>query len=175
MSKKSKFIFIVLAVIILLISILPIVLIKDVALSKYSFVSIAFAVGSVAYAIIAFIFKNKGNLFVAGRRFYRTLSLLFSEEKSYTESKEYKKEFALSAFIYCVTIPAYISSAFFARDFYSALSRALWWSILRQLAIILIVIIPPIIKNIKEKKQQQKKDEADRKEQEHRESMGKWK
>ena len=35
-------------------------------------------------------------------------------------------------------------------------------------------IIPPIIKNIKEKKQQRIKDEADRKEQERHESMGKF-
>ena len=46
---------------------------------------------------------------------------------------------------------------------------------IKYVKIILIVIIPPIIKSIKERKQQQLKHEADRKEQERRESMGEWK
>jgi hypothetical protein len=37
------------------------------------------------------------------------------------------------------------------------------------------VLIPRIIKNAQGKKQERVKDEADRKEQERRESMGKWK
>ena len=176
MSKKRKITFIVLAAIILLSSVLPIALVKDAALSRYSFIYIAFAVCSVVYAGIAFIFKNKGNLFVIGKnRFISVLSLSFSEEKSYADSEEYKKEFALSAVIYCVTVPPYITLAFFARDYYLALSGAFSLTVLRHLAIIIIVIVPSIIKNIKQRKQQQKKDEADRKEQERRESMGKWK
>ena len=65
--------------------------------------------------------------------------------------------------------------AFFATDFYSALWQALRWTVVRLIAIIVVVILPPIIKNIKARKQQQMADDADRKNQEHRESMGKWK
>ena len=132
---------------------------------------------SVIYAVIAFIFKDQGNLFVYGKhRFYRMLSLMVSEEnESYTETEDYKREFALSALIYCITIPAYITFALFANGFYAALLQALEWSMIRAVAIIGVVIVPPIFKQVKERKQKRIQYEADRKEQERRESMGKWK
>lgn len=175
--KSRRFLYVVLSVAVLILNALPIIIFRDdVAITEYSIVSIAFAICSVVYAVIAFILKDKGNLFVAGKYwFYRVLSLTFSENESHAEDEEYKKEFELSAFIYCITIPTYITFAFFADGFYSALSQALGWTIFRQIAIIIVVIIPPIIKRIREKKQQRIKDEADRKEQERRESMGKWK
>ena len=178
--KNSRLIYVALSVIALILSALPIVIKENAAFSQYSIISVAFALCSVVYAVIAFAFKDKGNLFVAGKHWlYVAISLSFSKNKS-KEDEEYKKEFELSAFIYCITIPTYITLAFFANGFYSALSQALGWTIFRLLAIIIIVIIPPIIKkpiikNIKEKKQQRIKDEADKKEQERRESMGTWK
>lgn len=174
--KNRKFIYVVLAAMTLILDAVPIIIREDAAITKYSIVSIAFAACSVVYAAIAFMFRDKGNLFIAGKYwFYRVISLTFAENESYTEDKEYKKEFELSAFIYCITIPTYITFAFFANGFYSALSQALGWTIFRLIAIIIVVIIPPIIKLIKAKNQQRIKDEADRKEQERRESMGKWK
>ena len=174
--KNRKVIYVILSIAVLLVSIMTIIFNKEASITKYSVVSIAFAVCSVLYALIAFIFKNKGNLFVAGKHwFYRALSFSFSENKQYIETEAYKKEFELSAFIYCVTIPVYVSFAFFANGFYSALSQALGITIFRQIAIILIVIVSPIVKAIKAKKQQGLRDEADKKEQERRESMGKWK
>ena len=173
--KTRRLIYVVLSVIALVLNALPIVIKQNVAFSQYSIISVAFALCSVVYAVIAFIFKDKGNLFVAGKYwFYRVLSLSFSENK-YKDDEEYKKEFELSAFIYCVTIPTYITFAFFASSFYFAFSKALEWTIFRLVAIMVVVIIPPIIRNIKEKKQQRIKDQADKKEQERRESMGKWK
>ena len=174
--KNSRLIYVVLSVVALVLNALPIVIKDDAVITQYSTISIAFAICSVVYAAIAFILKDKGNLFVAGKYwFYRVISLSFSEKEFKAEDEEYKKEFELSAFIYCVTIPTYITFAFFSNGFYSALSQALGWTIFRQIAIIIVVIIPPTIKCIKEKKQQRIKDEADRKEQERRESMGKWK
>lgn len=174
--KNRRFLYVVSSVAVLILNVLPIIFSDDVGITKYSIVSLAFAICSVVYAVIAFIYKDKGNLFVAGKYwFYRVLSLTFSENESHSEEEEYKKEFELSAYIYCITIPTYITFAFFADGFYSALSQAFRWTIFRLIAIIIVVIIPPIIKRIREKKQQRIKDEADRKEQERRESMGKWK
>ena len=171
--KSRRLIYVILSVVVLILSALPIVMREDAVITRYSSISIVFAFCSVVYAVIAFLLKNKGNLFVAGRFwFYRALSLTFSENESYTE---YKKEFGLSAFIYCATIPPYITLAFFANGFYSALSQALGWTIVRAITIIIVVIIPHIIKQIKAKKQQLIKDEANKKEQERLESMGKWK
>ena len=171
--KSRRLIYVILSVVVLILSALPIVMREDAVITRYSSISIVFAFCSVVYAVIAFLLRNKGNLFVAGRFwFYRALSLTFSENESYTE---YKKEFELTAFIYCATILPYITLAFFAGDFYSTLSQALGWSILRLVVILTVVIIPHIIKQIKAKKQQHIQDEADRKEQERRESMGTWK
>ena len=173
--KARTFLYAVLSFAVLFLSVLPILFGDNVGLTKYSIVPLIFAVCSVLYAVIAFVFKDKGNLFVSGRFWlYRTLSLM-SSEKSRVEDEEYKKEFALSAFLYCVTIPMYITYAFFATGFYEALEQALGWTIVRLIAIIVVVILPPIIKNAKARAHQQMKDEADRKDQEHRESMGKWK
>ena len=115
--KTRRLIYVVLSVIALVLNALPIVIKKNAAFSQYSIISVAFAFCSFVYAVIAFIFKDKGNLFVAGKYwFYRALSLSFSENK-YKDDEEYKKEFDLSAFIYCVTIPTYITFAFFATAF----------------------------------------------------------
>ena len=176
-TQKRKVIYIFSFIAVLLMNIIPILIFwEDVAINKYSMISIAFAVYSVVYVLIAFNLKNKGNLFIVEKYwFYNMLSWSFLKDQSYTKSEEYKKEFELSAFIYCAIIPAYITIALCANGFYSALSQALGWSIIRQIAIIIIVIILPIIKRIKAIKQQSSKDEADRKEQERRESMGNWK
>ena len=177
-SIKSRItIYIFLSVVALVLYALPILVGGGIALTKYSAICIGFAVGSVIYAVIAFILKDQGNLFAVGRyKVYTVLAWAFSDErKYYTEGEQYKKEFELSAFIYCITIPAYITLAFFGNGFYSALSLALGWTVFRQVLIIVIVAATPVIGHIKEKKMQRIADEADRKEQERRESMGKWK
>ena len=163
-SKNRKLVFIVLSIVILIASILPVIISKDAAITKYSFISIAFAFCSAVYAVIAFILKGKGSLFTAGYRFWRFVDYLFAETESYTKTEDYKKEFELSAFVFCVTIPPYISFAFFANGFYSELLKAVWWTILRELVIIIVIVIS----NIKSIKARKRQDEADREEQERR-------
>ena len=174
--KKGRMIYVALSVVVLILNALPIIIRGNASMTKYSTIPLAFAMGSIAYAVVAIILKGKGNLFLAGKYwFYDALSLAFSAHESKEEDEKYQKEFVLSAFIYCVTIPTYITLAFFAKEFYSALAQAIWVTILRSVAIIVIVLIPPIIKRVIENKRQRIKDEAERKEQERRESMGKWK
>ena len=112
-------------------------------------------------------------------------ALVLSVLKEYDSDEKDEKYFTLlyKMYNFCITFftagvilgTKILAKILFANDFYSTLSQALGWTIVRMLAIIIIVIIPPIIKRQKEKKLQQIKDEADRKEQERRESMGKWK
>ena len=175
--KNRKFIYVILSVVVLMLNALPIMIRwENAAMTQYSTISLVFAVCSVVYAVIAFAFRNKGNLFVAGKHWlYRAMSMSFSKNESKAEDEVYQKEFELSAFVFCVTIPAYITFAFFANGFYSALSQALGWTIVRMMAMIAVVIVPPVVKGIKAKKLQRIKDDTDRKEQEHRESMGRWK
>lgn len=175
--KNRKIIYVVLSIAVLIANVLPIIIFwEHAAITKHSIPAIAFAFCSSVYAIIAFLNKEHRNLFVLGKNklFIAFLSSL-SDDNRDTDSDEYKKEFALSAFIFCASIPLYIPLAFFAKSFYTALSSALSVTIFRTLFTFLLVLIPPIIKNAQDKKKERVKDEADRKEQERRESMGKWK
>ena len=172
----KKLIFIFLSIAILIACVLPVILNENASISFNSAPAIVFGICSVVYAVIAFVNKEQGNLFVLGRNklfiaFLRSLK----DDNPDTDSDEYKKEFALSAFIFCASIPFYIPLAFFAKSFYTALSSALSVTMLRIVLTFALVLVPRIIKNAQDKKKARIKDEADRKEQERRESMGKWK
>ncbi len=174
--KKRELIFLFLFAVIFVACVLPVFFLENAAITAASAPAIVFGVCSAVYAVIAFVNKQKSNLFVLGKNklfiaFLRSLS----DDKVDTDSDEYKKEFARSAFTFCASIPFYIPIAFFAKDFYIALSSAITVTILRILFTITLVLIPRIMKNAQDKKQACAKDEADRKEQERRESMGEWK
>ena len=174
--KLNKLIFIFLSVAILIACVLPVILHENASISFNSAPAIVFGVCSVIYAAIAFVNKERGNLFVLGRNklFIAFLRSLKDDDPD-AGSDEYKKEFALSAFVFCASIPLYIPLAFFAKSFYGALSSALSVTILRMLLTFVLVLIPRLMKNAQDKKQARIRDVADRKEQERRESMGKWK
>ena len=173
--KIKKLIFIFLSIAILIACVLPVIFNENAAISINSAPALAFGVCSVVWAIIAFLNKEHGNAFLLGKNKLFITFLRSLEENPNTDSDEYNKEFALSAFIFCASIPFYIPLAFFAKSFYTALSSALFVTILREVLTIALVMIPCIVKNVQNKKKASIKDEADRKEQEHRESIGKWK
>ena len=173
--KFNRLIFILLSVAILIACVLPVILSENAEISFNSAPALVFSVCSVVYAVIAFVNKEHGNAFLLGRnKLFITFLRSLQDDDHDTDSDEYKKEFALSAFIFCASIPLYIPLAFFAKSFYTALSSALSVTMLRILLVFVLVLIPRIIKNAQDKKQARIKDEADRKEQERRESMGKW-
>ena len=173
--KFKKFILIFLSVSILIGCVLPVILNDNAAISFNSAPALAFGICSVAYAIIAFLNKEHGNAFLLGKNKLFITFLRSLEENPDTDNDEYKKEFALSAFIFCASIPFYIPLAFFAKSFYTALSSTLSVTMLRIVLTFALVLIPRIIKNAQDKKKARIKDEADRKEQERRETMGNWK
>ncbi len=173
--KFKKLIFIFLSVAILVACVLPVILNENASISFNSAPAIVFGICSAVYAVIAFLNKEHGNAFILGRSKLFITFLRSLQDNPDTESEEYKKEFALSAFIFCASIPFYIPLAFFAKNFYTALSSALSVTMLRMVLTIAVVLIPRIIKNAQGKKQGRINDEAAKKEQERRESMGKWK
>ena len=172
--KSKKLIFIFLSVAIFIACVLPVILNENASISFNSAPAIVFGICSVVYGVIAFLNKEHGNAFLLGRGKLFITFLRSLEDNPDTDSDEYKQEFALSAFIFCASIPFYIPLAFFAESFYTALSSALSVTMLRIVLTFALVLIPCIIKNAQAKKQARIKDEADRKEQEQRESMGKW-
>ena len=174
--KFKKLIFIFLSVAILIACVLPVILNENASLSINSAPALVFGVCSAVYAVIAFVNKEKGNLFLVGKnKIFIAFLHSLKDNNPDTDSDEYKKEFELSAFVFCASIPFYIPLAFFAKGLYTALTSALSVTILRILFAFILVLVPRIIKNAQDKKQSRIKDEADRKEQERRESMGKWK
>ena len=173
--KIKKLIFIFLSIAILIACILPVIFNENAAIALSSVPALVFGICSAAYAVIAFLNKEHGNAFLLGRGKLFITFLRSIEENTDTDNDEYKKEFALSAFIFCASIPFYIPLAFFAESFYTALSSALSVTMLRIVLTFALVLIPSIVKNAQDKKKARIKDEADRKEQEQRESMGKWK
>ena len=173
--KSKKLIFIFLSVVILISCVLPVIFNENATISFNSAPAIVFGICSVAYAIIAFLNKEHGNAFLLGKNKLFITFLRSLEENTDTDNDEYKKEFALSAFIFCASIPFYIPLAFFAKSFYTALSSALSVTMLRIVLMFALALIPRIIKKAQDKKKARIKDEADRKEQKQRESMGKWK
>ena len=171
-----RLIFVFLSVIILIATVLPVITSEDAVISLNSAPAIVFGVCSLVYAVIAFWNKEQGNLFLLGRnKLFIAFLRSFSDDKPDTDSDEYKKEFELSAFIFCASIPFYIPLAFFAKGLYTALSSALSVTILRILFTLILVLVPRIMKHAQDRRQGRIKDEADKKEQERRESMGKWK
>ena len=173
--KFKNLVFIFLSVAILIACVLPIILNENAAISLSSAPALVLCICSVVYAVIAFSNKEHGNAFLLGKDKLFITFLRSLEDNPDTDSDEYKKEFALSAFIFCASIPFYIPLAFFAESFYTALSSALSVTILRLVLTYVLVFIPLIIKNVQYKKKARIKDEANRKEQERRESMGNWK
>ena len=173
--KIKKLIFIFLSVAILIACIFPVIFNENAAISINSTPAIVIGICSVVYAVIAFLNKEHGNAFLLGKNKLFIAFLRSLEENPDTDNDEYKKEFVLSAFIFCASIPFYIPLAFFAKSFYTALSSALSVTMLRIVLTFALVLIPRIIKNAQDKKKARIKDEADRKEQERRESMGQWK
>ena len=174
--NKCTLIFVFLSIAILIACAFPVISNENAAISFDSLPAIVFGVCSIIYAIIAFLNKEYGNLFILGKnKLFIAFLRSQSNDKTNVDSNEYKTEFALSAFIFCASIPFYIPLAFFAKSFYTALSSALSVTFLRILLTFVLVLISRLIKNAQDKNQARIKDEADRKEQERRESMGKWK
>ena len=66
--KNRKIIYIVLSIAVLIANILPIIIFRQrAAITIYSIPSLVFAFCSAVYAIIAFLYKGHGNLFVLGK------------------------------------------------------------------------------------------------------------
>lgn len=171
--KNRKIIYIVLSIAVLIANILPIIIFRQrAAITIYSIPSLVFAFCSAVYAIIAFLYKGHGNLFVLGKdKLFIAFLRSLSDDKRDTDSDEYKKEFALFAFVFCASIPFYIPLALFAKSYYTALASALSVTVIRLLITIVLLLVPRIIKITQNKKQCHIEDEAYRKEQERRESM----
>ena len=81
------------------------------AITLCSIPAIVFAFCSTVYASVAISLREQCNLF-----FYNLYFIAKLFNRSYTETEEYKKDFARFAFVYCATIPIYITFSLFANN-----------------------------------------------------------
>ena len=174
--KFNKLIFVFLSVFIIIACVLSVIVNENASISINSVPAIVFGICSVIYAVIAFANQQRRNLFVLGKnKFLIAFLSSFKDDNLNNDSDTYQKEFAFSAFIFCASIPFYIPLAFLVKSFSVAFTLTLSVTVLRMLFTLILVLIPRIIKNAQDQKRERIRDEADRKEQEYRESMGKWK
>ena len=170
-KKHQKKLYVCLYIAILMVNALIVIAFRErAAITIASVPAIVFAFCSTVYASVAIALRERYNLF-----FYNLYFIAKLFNRSYNKTEEYKKDFARFAFVYCAAIPIYITVSFFADSIYSAILWPIEVTILRDVVIIFLGFVPPVIKNIIYKKQQKIKDETALKEQERRESMGKWK
>ena len=177
--KKRKIFLAVYFFVLLILAALPVFIFWESAkLTIYSIPAIICLVSSVVYALIAYSLRERGNLFLIGtsRLFFMLLYSFFREDNNiYTSHPYYKKEILISGIIFGSAIPFYIPIAFFAHDFYSVMLWVLRLCLIWVITSLVFIIVWRIVIVLKIQKQEKAQDDVYRKEQEQRESIGKWK
>ncbi len=176
MGKRKK-IFIISILTSLLLNILIVLInIENAALTVYSIPACVFILCSIIYARIAYDMRDSGNLLLIGSdRLFWIIWRSFEKNEYHTSFKDYEKEFRGTLFICCVFIPCYIPIAFFSKSFYPGLFGPLSLFLIEELIIMVTFVVFRWTSIIKTKRDQNLRDEALKKEQEKRESMGQWK
>ena len=171
MKSILKYRFIFLSVLIAsVLNILPVIVFwSKAAVSRYSLAPMGIMALVILNGILACIFKNKGNFLMI--RNYRWS--LFSEDREYTFTDAYERQFRWMLLIYCTSIPFYVPIIFFS----SSWSNTLWT--------LLVLLIPQgsfiaydikkTVDDVKASKRHRERLEQERIKQEQREELGRWK
>ncbi|MBE6548987.1 MAG: hypothetical protein E7670_01010 [Ruminococcaceae bacterium] len=177
--RKRKLIKVIIFCAIVFVSVLPmLIFMQDLKITKYSIAAIGLLVFHLLYGLLAYIYQNKGNYLRFSGYFIRRLDIiLLRKNQEYTFTTEYEKNFNRMLATYYSVIPMYLPCIFLT-------------SKPSQMPIALIVfLIPQVIfifkeyqekiAYIKERKRLKQLNEQlmekELREQEKRESMGKWK
>lgn len=167
---KYSFIFAVVLIVLALNILAVVIFAKNASLSAYSIAPAGAMAVMIANGIFACIFKNKGNYLVLRRR--RGFGM-FSEDKEYTFSDEYEREFRIMLLVYCAAIPFYIPLIFFPNGMSAAFLTMLVLSLPQ--VIFIIFSVKKTVDEAKARKQRDEQLERERAEQERREELGRWK
>lgn len=168
-NLKYSFVFCI-TLILLIINIIPILVFAERSMiSVYSFPPTAVMALVVLNGVLSCIFKHKGNFLMISKY----PGFIFLDDKEYTFTEEYEREFRWMLLVYCAAIPFYLPIIFFA----SSWPQTLW--------ALLVFFIPQAIfvghgiyqtvQEVKKEKRKQEQLEKERIEQERREELGYWK
>lgn len=167
---KKKLIFIGILLTSVLLNTLPLLIFKDnIVLSKQSLASLVIMLLVSANGIISYLLRHKGFFLSFGS----SIGIAFSEDKAYTFTEEYKKEFFWQFTVYWFAIPFYIPCIFFASEWVHFL-----WTLCVIFAPQLIFVawgVATTIKEAKEYRELQRQREQELKEQQKKEEMGRFK
>ena len=177
--KKQKIFFVVYFSALLILASLPVFIFSEsAAITKYSIPAVVCFISAVVYAGVAYTLRKRGNLFLIGtsRLFFIFMYNFFRDDNNrYTSHPYYKKEILISGMIFGSVIPFYIPIAFFVRDFDSAFLWPLQLCLVWVVAALVFMCVWRITIMLKMQNQEKTQDNMDRKEQEKKESMGRWK
>jgi hypothetical protein len=166
--KYSHIFYITFALFIL--NIIPLIIFQNqIQISTNSIATIALAGIVILQGVLAYSFKHKGNFLMINR--YRHTG--FSEDKDYTFTDEYEREFRWMLLIYCLPIPFYLPVIFFATSWKHTI-----WALILYIAPQVIYVIHGIyqtVQMVKETKRREAQLQKEREEQEKREELGYWK
>ena len=166
----KKVIFISLFAISVLVNIVPLLIFRDsIMISNLSLFSAVTMILISANGILSYFLRHKGNFLSFGK----PRGSAFSEDKDYTFTKEYSKEFFWQFLIYCLAIPFYIPCIFFV----SKRVHLLWTLcvLLVPQAVFVVYGISNTVKDVKEHQLTLQKREQELKEQMQKEEMGRFK
>lgn len=176
MSKQKKILITSILASVLLNILIVVVNIKQAALTAFSIPACAFIVCSIIYAMIAYDMRDSGNLLLIGSdKIFWIIRHSFKTSEYVTSHKDYEKEFRMTLLIYCFFIPCYIPMIFLSKSFFGSYMSILSVLFIEELIIIFAFVFFRLTSQVKSDREQKLSDEATRKEQEKRESMGKWK
>lgn len=136
--------------------------------SGFSLISIALALIMIINAILAIVYKHKGNFFL--RKMY--LSSILSKDRDYTFTDEYENKFRLTLLVHCGVIPFYLPVILVTQGWtQSALALSIC---LIPEAFFLIYQIGQTFSDAKKEMHRQQQQDKERIEQEKREELGRF-
>ena len=172
--RKQRTIDIILICIIVFATVFPMILYrKSIGITVYSIISLGVLLLHLLFGFLAYVFRHKGNYIAWYRILRHPLLLIFSSDKSYTFTEEYKKRFNRMLAEYFAVVPLYIPCIFLSSHFEFALASIAVYTLPQ-----IFYMLKSTCNNVKKineayKKQEQEKSELE--EQERREEMGYWK
>lgn len=160
---------------IIFISILPMLIFMDkIEITKFSIPAICLFVFHLLYGFVAYCFRHKGNFLRFNHLFLRHFWFNFVEpNKQYTYTKEYRQTFYRMLALYFAVVPMYIPCIFLTATLV-AMPIALIVFFVPQMLFISFEV-REISNDIKQARQKKHQEDHEKKEQEYRESIGKWK
>ena len=175
--KIKKILLIIATSLTTLISILMVILSHDkLEFNIWSGIVLLYMFGVIIYGMIAHSMREEGNIFFLGS--YKLVDMAyysFRKTPRYVSADWYQKIFDIDEIIYFAAIPFYIPVALLSNGYFSTIANILSVSIVPVFLALFCTIAIRITELIATHKRENSEAAELKREQERRESIGKWK